>query len=189
MFNKPVKWLSFNLRYFGRPPWDTDMSPPELIRFINNHQPGRALDLGAGTGTNMLTLARSGWYVEGVEFAFIAAFRARRKLKREGYIAKIYFKDASRLEFLEKSYDLILDIGCFHSIKGNKKESYIDHAVRLLKPGGTLLMYAFLKTDNSQTGLGVSDFSNFEKFFLLINRKDSQDHGKRPSTWLEFKKR
>lgn len=188
MFNKFVKWIKFNLRYLGSPPWDSGISPPELIRFINNHQPGRALDLGAGTGTNMLTLARSGWDVEGVEYAFIAARRARRKLEKEGFTDEIYIKDAARLDFLKNSYDLILDIGCFHTLNHLKKENYRNQVARLLRKGGTLLMYAFLKTDDFQSGLDDADISSLENHFELVDRDDGQDQGKRPSTWMEFKK-
>jgi len=188
MFNKAVKLISFNLRYLGNPPWDTGISPPELIRFINNHQPGRALDLGAGTGTNMLTLARSGWQVEGVEYAIFAACRAMRKLKGEGFSAKIYIKDASRLDFLENTYDLILDIGCFHTLNSSKKKVYAEQTGNLLNFGGTLLIYAFLKSDEFQTGLDDENLSYLEKHFELVERIDGQDHGERPSTWLQFRK-
>ena len=52
-----LRRLSFLLWYFRDPPWDTNISPPELLDFINRHPPGRVLDLGCGTGTNVITLA------------------------------------------------------------------------------------------------------------------------------------
>ena len=62
--------IYFNLLYlFTRPPWDTGVSPPELYDFIENHEPGRAIDIGCGTGTNVITLAQAGWQVTGVDFA------------------------------------------------------------------------------------------------------------------------
>lgn len=47
IFNLAVnifRWITFNLWYFRRPPWDTRVSPPELLEFIAAHPPGRALD-------------------------------------------------------------------------------------------------------------------------------------------------
>ncbi|MEW6615857.1 MAG: methyltransferase domain-containing protein [Thermodesulfobacteriota bacterium] len=62
--------LMFMWRYFrGQTPWDTNITPPEVMEFIQKTSPGRALDLGCGTGTNGITLARHGWKVTGVDFA------------------------------------------------------------------------------------------------------------------------
>ena len=53
--------LLFELRYLlGFAPWDTGVSPPELIRLIDTHSAGHALHIGCGTGTNAITLAERG---------------------------------------------------------------------------------------------------------------------------------
>src|SRR5689334_21905005 len=51
-----LRRLSFNLWYFRNPPWDSGISPPELLEFIQTHPAGKAIDLGCGTGTNVITL-------------------------------------------------------------------------------------------------------------------------------------
>ncbi len=55
--------LAFNFWYFRKPPWDSGISPPELLEFIRTHPAGKAIDLGCGTGTNVITLAKAGWQV------------------------------------------------------------------------------------------------------------------------------
>ena len=47
-----MRKLFFEWRYLvGRAPWDTGVSPPELLSFIDTHTAGRAIDLGCGTGS------------------------------------------------------------------------------------------------------------------------------------------
>ena len=69
----------FHYWYFRQPPWDTGISPPELLEFIQNHRAGRAIDIGCGTGTNVITLAQAGWDVTGVDFAPRAIKLAQQK--------------------------------------------------------------------------------------------------------------
>ena len=63
----------------GRAPWDTGISPSELMAFSESHHPGRALDLGCGTGTNLVTMAQLGWQATGVDVSGRAIFQPRHK--------------------------------------------------------------------------------------------------------------
>ena len=70
---------SFDLQYLlGRAPWDTQVTPPEVVALIEGEGclAGRALDLGCGTGTNCIYLAHRGWQVVGVDFSAVAIRRA-----------------------------------------------------------------------------------------------------------------
>ena len=73
--------LMYTLMYFRRPPWDSGQTPPELLEYLKTRTPGRAIDLGCGTGTNIITLASLGWNVTGVDFVPAAVEQARRKAK------------------------------------------------------------------------------------------------------------
>jgi len=182
------RWLSFNLRYFGNPPWDTGISPPELHEFIDNHNPGRALDLGAGTGTNMLTLAHAGWQVEGVEYALIAAYQARRRLKREGFPPKVYVRSVTNLDFLDGPFDLILDIGCYHTLEQEGRKIYQYQINHLLANDGTFLIYAFMKTGDSTAGISATEIEAFKENLKLMNKNEGLNHETSPSAWLNFRK-
>jgi methylase of polypeptide subunit release factors len=95
-----LRSLRFNFRYIGNPPWDTGIPVPELVDFISNHKPGRALDLGCGTGINMTTFLNAGWKVVGVDIAALAIIRARRKVNSFGAAARVFFGSVVDLDFL-----------------------------------------------------------------------------------------
>jgi cyclopropane fatty-acyl-phospholipid synthase-like methyltransferase len=142
MLQRPI----FNLWYYFNPPWDTGITPPEVIEAVegpNALMPGRALDLGCGTGTNSLYLARHGWQVVGVDLAATAIRQARRKAKKAGLSVEFHTADVTRLDFLQPPFDLALDIGCFHALDAEGWTRYRDQLGRLLGPGACFMLYAF----------------------------------------------
>ncbi|MEJ2598305.1 MAG: class I SAM-dependent methyltransferase [Anaerolineales bacterium] len=179
--------LFFHWMYWRKPPWDTGISPPELIAFIENHPPGRALDLGCGTGTNVITLSKAGWQAVGVDFVGKAIRKARRKAHQAGIQASFYVDDVTRLENINGRFDLILDIGCFHSLHPDNRSTYLRNLERLLAPNGTYLLYAFIKeNDQEERGLGQADLQALNKHFSLLERQDGSERGLRPSAWFKY---
>jgi 2-polyprenyl-3-methyl-5-hydroxy-6-metoxy-1,4-benzoquinol methylase len=183
MFRK----LFFNFQYLKRPPWDTGISPPELIQFMQEHQPGRALDLGCGTGTNAIELARRGWQVTGVDFARRAIRTARSKAKSGGVHVDFHCADVSILPGISGPFDLILDIGCFHSLPPTAKLRYMSNLDRLLSASGSYMLYAFVcQTDQQSIGILEADINNLMEQFRLVYRKDGTERGQRASAWFIF---
>jgi cyclopropane fatty-acyl-phospholipid synthase-like methyltransferase len=136
-------------RYFerayrrGRAPWDTDVTPPQIVEEASGMQPGRALDVGCGTGTNVLWLAQHGWTAIGVDRSATAIESARRKAD---WTASAMFAegDVTRLAELQIDgpFDLILDIGCFHGLPVRRRDAYVREVARVASPGGRMLMFA-----------------------------------------------
>jgi len=183
--------LFFNYWYFRKPPWDTGISPPELIEFIETHPPGRAIDIGCGTGTNVITLARAGWRVTGVDFAPRAIQLAKQKLKNANVKAILQVSDAIRLEGISGPFDFALDLGCFHGISSQSRPKYLDQLERILAPGGFWLMYGFLnaEADHTSTGLAEVDISLISARLAPISRRDGFDSRARNSAWFLFQKK
>ena len=178
---------SYNWKYRGKPPWDTGQSPPELFAFIQHHPPGRALDIGCGTGTNVITLAQSGWQVWGIDFAPRAIAKARQKVTRIGADVHLAVDDAIHPTSLLGKFDLILDIGCFHSIPHQEMIAYLTTIKRFLAPGGTFLVYAFLRQSQEKgRGFSSDDLLVIEKYLSLSRRQDGMERGLGPSAWLEY---
>ncbi len=182
--------LIFNLWYFRKPPWDSGISPPELLEFIQTHPPGRAIDLGCGTGTNVITLAKAGWQVTGVDFALPAIRLAKAKLKREHLTADLRVGDVTRLNGIHGPFDLALDIGCFHSLPAAGKQNYLTQLERILAPGGYWLMYGFFRPSPPQPapGLVEAEIDLISSRFSLLSRQNGFDRRERPSAWFLFQK-
>jgi cyclopropane fatty-acyl-phospholipid synthase-like methyltransferase len=185
-----LRKLYFNLLYlFSEPPWDTGISPPELLDFIEKHPAGRAIDIGCGTGTNVITLAKAGWQVIGVDFAPHAIKLAKRKIKQAGIEAEILERSATDLHGITGPFDLALDIGCFHSIR-DKKADYLAELERILAPGGYWLMYGFFTPSADQTGPGLAeaDLDLISVSMTQVWRQDGFDRGERTSAWFLYQK-
>lgn len=180
----------FHCWYFGQPPWDTGVSPPELLDFIQNHKPGRAIDIGCGTGTNVITLVNAGWQVTGVDFAPRAIQLARQKANKVGIQAELLVRDATILQGVNGPFDFALDLGCFHGIVQNRRKNYLEQLDRILAPGGFWLMYGFLKSEAAQTetGLAEADLDLISSRLTLLTRRDGFDQRERSSAWVLFQK-
>jgi len=187
-----LRKIFFALQYWlFDPPWDTGVSPPELMDYIEEHEPGRALDLGCGTGTNAITLAQQGWEVVGVDFISRAIRAARRKARRAGVKDRITFRVGDVLELDPQwgPFDLILDIGCFHVFGGEDVRRYADLVHEMAKPGGTLLLYVHLKSDPTDgQGASEEDLQILKKKLKRVHRKDGMEGESRPSAWLTYRK-
>ncbi len=181
--------LTFNLWYLFKPPWDSGISPPELLDFIKKQPPGKAIDIGCGTGTNVITLAKAGWDVTGVDFAPRAIRNAKRKAKQAGKKTKLFVRDVTDLEEIAGPFNLALDIGCFHSL-GKQKAQYLSELNRILAPGGHWLLYAFFQSEShqSESGLAEGDLDLIPASFSLVWRQDGFDKQERASAWFLFQK-
>lgn len=146
--------MRFTWRYWRRnAPWDSGIVPPEITAWVEASErqgraPGRALDLGCGTGTTTRYLAAHGWQAVGVDFAPNAIRRARRKARGQSLpgSATFFSADVSRPGFLPNMalFDLLIDIGCLHGLTPTQRATYAANLAQITQPGAVFLLYAFL---------------------------------------------
>jgi SAM-dependent methyltransferase len=185
LFRTWFRKLFFQYAYYKAPPWDTGVTPPELLDFITLHKPGRALDLGCGTGTNVITLAEHGWQVTGVDYISRAIRAAKHKIKDKGVVAEVRVDDVTNLKTVEGRFDLVYDIGCYHNLSPTGKRSYEQNLCKLLEPGGFYLLYGFLNQTGVKFGINKDDQTRLNFFMTQIKVIEGQDRG-RSSAWFEF---
>jgi SAM-dependent methyltransferase len=151
------KWWRFEWRYFrGQTPWDTNITPPEVMAFLKDTTPGCALDLGCGTGTNAITLRQHGWQVTGIDFSYKAIRAARRKAARKDVAIDFRVGDAADLDDLTGPFDYALDIGCLFTLGISSRKKYAKGLSRLMKPGSTYMLYAWMSRPGPSAFKGIT---------------------------------
>ncbi|MFJ9691965.1 class I SAM-dependent methyltransferase [Kitasatospora sp. NPDC101183] len=107
--------------------------------------PGRALDLGCGSGRNALYLAARGFAVDAVDLSPVAVAWARERAREAAADVRLLCGDAFALPEGELSgpYDLVVDSGCFHHLAPHRRISYLALLERVLAPGGHLALTCF----------------------------------------------
>jgi len=135
--------LFYRLAYrSGRPRWDSTEPRPELVELAQGRLPGRALDLGCGTGTDCIYLASQGWEATGVDFAPQAIAIARSRAVASGSPASFAAGDVTRLREagVGGDFDLVVDIGCYHGIPDGRRDAYVAGVAAVTKPGADLYL-------------------------------------------------
>ena len=146
-----LRWyrVVYGLGYrLGLVVWQRATPPAELIALVEGPsplEPGRALDLGCGTGTDTIYLARHGWDVTAIDMVPKALATARRNATAAGVAPRFIEGDVTRLHDLGvgDGYSLLLDFGCFHTLPEDRRPAYVSSVARAGAPGATLLLYGF----------------------------------------------
>lgn len=141
--------LMYRLMYrVGFTPWDTGEVPAELSALVEGPGapgPGRALDIGCGTGAQAVYLARHGWQVSAIDAVSRPLARARARAAAEGVEVEWMEADVARLAELRlpPGFALVFDRGCFHGLSDDERAAYAAAVTALAEPGATLLLMAF----------------------------------------------
>jgi SAM-dependent methyltransferase len=122
-------------------PWDTDEPDPNLVETVQRLGlgPGRALDVGCGTGTHAVWLASLGFDVVGVDVSERAIERARARATAAPTQGRCTF---TTLDFLAATppgapFDFVFDRGCFHVFdEPDDRARFAEQVAECLAPKG-----------------------------------------------------
>ena len=104
---------------FRKLPWETVKPDEELVRILKEGKMKKCkvLDIGCGSGTNSIFLAKHGFDVVGVDISPTAIKLAKKRTKDVGVKVKLLVANAYILKFAKNSFDFVFDRGCFHHIQ------------------------------------------------------------------------
>lgn len=173
----------------GHVPWDTGIVPPELHELLDSGQlrpPGVTLDLGCGTGTNVIHLAQRGFTAFGVDVVWLALARAQAKAAAAGVAAYFCQGDVADLGFLPVQAVFALDMGCLHSLSPADRARYARSLAQRMVPGGLYLLYGFdadPAAEEGAAGFAPGEVARrFAPWFRLRWHRPSLQ-GDRPVAW------
>lgn len=154
--------LPYRLMYgLGFAPWER-RDVAELWRPILEGQgapvPGRALDVGCGSGRDAVYLAKRGWRVTAVDNVDKALAGAKERAADEGVEVQWVRGDVAELDRLglEPGYDLLYDVGCIHGLSDSARREVAAGLTQLAAPEATLLIGAFKANRNPLLPRGMN---------------------------------
>ncbi len=134
----------FEQIYQGQAPWDTGRPQPAIIRLAEAGQiRGSILDVGCGTGENLLYLAARGHEAWGLDFVPVAIERAKAKAAQRGIDATLIVGNALELKKLSRQFDTVIDCGLFHTFTDEERPVFVKGLAEVLGPGGLLHILCF----------------------------------------------
>jgi methyltransferase (TIGR00027 family) len=189
--------MSFESAYHnGEAPWDIGRPQPALVGVAEAGLiAGSVIDLGCGTGENALYLASRGLDVTGLDAAPTAIARARDKAAARGIEATFVVGDALNLAALERTFDVAIDCGLFHTFGDPERIAYVRGLGALIPPGGRYFMLCFSDRQRGTAGPRRVTEGEIRAVFADGWRvdsivatefaiRDSRDFGGAPLAWL-----
>jgi ubiquinone/menaquinone biosynthesis C-methylase UbiE len=133
-----------NHRYATYAPW-----MKQAIEF-DRYAGKRVLEIGFGTGTDLVQFARGGAMVTGVDLTPRSIEIARRRFEVYGLTGEFAIGDAENLSFPNANFDVVYSFGVLHHTPDTQHA--VSEIHRVLKPGGTAIVMIYHRTSRLYMG-------------------------------------
>jgi cyclopropane fatty-acyl-phospholipid synthase-like methyltransferase len=99
------------------------MAIVELVDFLKARKVRRILDLGCGTGGNLIYLAKLGFQVHGTDISKTGLMETKRRLKKEGLAAELTKSDMKSIPCSHSSFDAVISVNVIYhdTLEGMQK--------------------------------------------------------------------
>ena len=106
-------------------------------------QPCNALDIGCGTGNNVIWLQKQGFNVTGIDSSELALQRAEEKSRKANVKCSFHLLDFFKGTLPGAPFDFAFDRGCFHHPpEAGNFRPFAENVFNYLKDGGLWLTLA-----------------------------------------------
>ena len=182
-FEQTYQWV----KTWQELPWSHDEPSLFLAEICIEREPGKALDIGCGAGTDSVFLAQQGWDVTSLDFMPKALEYTQARAAEAGVSVTPIEADVTNWEPSEK-YDIVLDHGLLHNMDPVRYQAYRERIMSALADDGDLILLHWhpLYPDQPQGKVGPvrtsrADIKTFfapelqEKFFAREEFEDLPD--------------
>lgn len=113
---------------------------PRVVDF-GGYRGRRLLEIGCGTGTDLVRFARGGADVLGVDLSDTAARLARQNLSVHGCAGRVFVADGGELPFRDRSIHTVYAHGVLQYAANPR--AIVEEALRVLEPGGDAIFMVY----------------------------------------------
>ncbi len=145
MLSRWYDWLYRIIKWFRVPVNWVFGTHPELAQLVEagRIRPGRAVDLGCGTGREVIYLAGQGFQATGVDISPTAIAMAQKAADAAGVEAEFIVDDLTQLSHLTGQFDLILDYGALNDLESSQRDAYMTQVLDLAAEESQFLLLCF----------------------------------------------
>lgn len=134
----------FEQMYQGQALWDIGRPQLAIIKLAEAGKiRGSVLDVGCGSGDNVLCLAARGYDCWGIDFLPVVIERAIAKAAQRGIDAHFIVGNALELNKLGRQFDTVIDCGLFHTFADEERPAFVRGLAEALRSGGLLHLLCF----------------------------------------------
>lgn len=134
-FNATYDWA----KNWQELPWSHDEPSLFLAEICRARRPGRALDMGCGSGTDSVYLAGQGWDVTALDFVPKALEYTEERARAAGVTVKPVVADITEWA-APCAYDLVLDHGLLHNMDPQRHAAYRERVMKAISDDGDFLL-------------------------------------------------
>ncbi len=175
----PGNW---NDRYLaGDTPWDQGVHSHNLERVLREWRvaPCSVLEMGCGTGSDAIYLARHGFTVTAFDVAPRAIEVAVQRAQQAGVQVQFLVSDFGHLPTPDRGYGLVFDSGFYHCVRKGSPGAIPEFVARMTQTGGLWLSVLGNANDPEPREKGpprvrASElFSEIENLFAMVELRES----------------